>query len=81
MSKIYSINDEGLLGVSNSVMTSVIGGLMKEGYLTEEQVNDIGKNYSIIIEKKSWVPVYLAKILGLDTDKDAYVRLVKAIGR
>ena len=81
MSNIYSMDDEGLLGFSNSVMTSVIGGLMKEGYLTQEQVTEIGLNYSVIIERKSWVPEFLAKFLGLNNEKDARVRLVKAIGR
>jgi hypothetical protein len=78
--KMYTMTDQDLLRMSNQVFSCVIGDLVKEGHLTNEQGDKIAENYSVIIENPSWLPEWLAKKLGLE--KDTYIyRLVRAVGR
>ena len=80
MSYTYSMNNDELVGNANRALNVVVDGLVIEGYLTKEQADEIHTHYSLILESRSWVPVFLADWLGLK--KDALtLRLVKAVGR
>lgn len=80
MTKLYSYEHEELLEQSNNIFLNVVYALKEEKYLTEQQMNEIIMNYSVIIENRSWLPQFLSKYLGLNKGYQHY-RLVKAIGR
>ena len=65
--------------LNNSFMNT-IHALCAEGFITEDQRDEIGTNYSVIMESSNWMPRVLCKWLGLKDDKVVY-RLVKAVGR
>lgn len=72
-------NFEIELSNANYLFETIIKGLTTEGYLTKEDENYILKNYSVIVESKSWLPEFLQKFLKIE-DKEWY-RIVKAIDR
>lgn len=80
MTKLYSYDIEGLTQIANHTLINVLTALSKEGYLSKDQVTEIGTNYSVIIETKRWLPKFLSKWLNLDDDHLS-VRLCKAINR
>lgn len=80
MTKLYSYDIEGLTEIANHTMINVINGLCKEGYLSKDQVTEIGTNYSVIIETKRWLPKFLSKWLNFGDDHLNF-RLYKAINR
>ena len=80
MTKLYSYDIEGLTQLANLTMTNVIVGLQKEGYLTQSECDEIGINYSVVVETTTWLPKWLSKWLGLD-DTEMCFRLCRVIGR
>lgn len=80
MTKLYSYEHEQLLELSNNIFLNVVYALKEEKYLSEQQMDEILTNYSVILEDRSWLPKFLSKYLGLNKDHQHY-RLVKAIGR
>jgi hypothetical protein len=64
----------------NNSFVNTIHALCAEGYITEDQRDEIVTHYSIIMESPKWMPKILCKWLGLKEDKVVY-RLVKAVGR
>lgn len=76
----YLFKDDELQKHLNSAFNNILSGLCKEKYITAKQRDEIGANYSIIIESSSWLPKCLSDWIGLKDDKVHY-RLVKAIGR
>lgn len=79
MTHIYQLNDNELLGNINKTMGVVVDGLRMEGFLTEQQAEQIHTHYSIIIESRAWLPKFLAEWLGIKDNLT--MRLVKAVGR
>lgn len=77
---IYEVTAEQLLRNANTTLGTVVDGLRREGYLTQEQADHIHTNYSVVIEKRDWLPDFLVDWLGIK-DNTFKVRLVKAIGR
>ena len=80
MTKLYSYDHESLTHIANLTMTNVILGLQKEGYLTKSECDEIGINYSVVVETTTWLPKWLSKWLKLEDDHLNF-RLCKAIGR
>lgn len=77
---VYTMNFEDLQKHANSVLMTVVNGLSKEKLLTEKERSDILTNYSIIVEKDTWLPDWLVKVLKLKENAVTY-RLVKVINR
>ena len=80
MSNLYTFDDAELLKQTNYTLGAVVDGLRREGFLTQDQANQIHTNYSIIIESKNWLPEFLTKWMRMK-DTTLKIRLVKAIGR
>lgn len=80
MTKLYSYDHEGLTRFANNILGNVIIGLQKEGYLTQNECDEIGINYSVVVETTTWLPKWLSKWLKLEDDHLNF-RLCKAIGR
>lgn len=80
MTSVYTFTDDQLLHAINRALVISVEGLRKEGYITQEQSNDICTNYSLILESKKWLPVFLGEMLRLKDD-GLSLRLVKAVGR
>jgi hypothetical protein len=76
----YQFIDEELQRHLNQAFINTINGLAHEKFITAKQCNEICTNYSIVIEKRNWLPRTLSKWLGLDDGKVFY-RLVKAVNR
>ena len=80
MTHVYQMSDDDLTRNINRAKDVVIDSLRIEGYLTQEQADELHTHYSVIIESRSWMPEFLANWLGLSKDSMS-VRMVKAIGR
>ena len=78
MSYVFS-NDE-LQSHMNTAFLNTLHALCKEKYITAKQRDEIGTDYAIIIESRTWLPKKLADWLGLK-DGRVHYRLVKVIGR
>ena len=78
--KQYVLDTEELTKYLNSAFCNTVNGLYREKYLTKKQADEIGANYSIIIESNTWLPKVIARWIGLDDDRIVF-RLVKAIER
>ena len=79
--KVHQLDDMQMQKLANNVLCSILDGLVAEGYITEAQSDDIALNYSVMLEKKSWLPPMLANWIGLTEESLMSMRLVKAIGR
>ena len=66
--------------MANVVFNNTIVALAQEGYITEEQSNEIRKNYSIILETGNWLPGWLTKALKLEKGFQR-VSMAKIVGR
>lgn len=80
MTTVYQMGKDELLSNMNKALNIVVDSLRIEGYLTKEQAEEINTNYSLILESRSWLPVFLADWLGIKKDAIS-MRLVKAVGR
>lgn len=78
---VNTLTDDEILRILNTTFIVTVNGLKDEGMLTHDQVQNLYKNYSIIIERKTWLPDFLSKWLSLDKNDLIKVRLVRAIGR
>jgi hypothetical protein len=77
---VYSSTFETLQRDANSVFCNAVLGMNKEGFLTNEQVDILLRDYSVIVESSGWLSKALARYLGIGDDKLLY-RLVKAVNR
>lgn len=75
----FELDRAQLQNYANNVLVEVVRSLSKEQFLTTVQMNDILKNYSVIIEDKRWLPEFLCRWLKLE-NKTVF-RLARAIGR
>lgn len=76
----YQLDDAGLQRVANQVLGVCIDSLRKEGKIDQALADDVHTNYSIIIEKNTWLPEFLSKWMGFKEGR-AVFRLVRAVGR
>lgn len=61
--KLYNLTDEDLTRNANAAMLSTVWGLMKEGYLTRKQYDEIVENYVVVVAKKGIFSNAFEKIL------------------
>lgn len=80
MTSVYTFDDTELLKQVNYTKGALVDGMRREGFITEEQANELHTHYSVIVENKGWLPEFLAKFLDLK-DSSLRIRLVRAIGR
>ena len=80
MTSVYTFDDTELLKQVNYTKGSLIDGMRREGFITEDQANELHTHYSVIIEHRGWLPDFLANFLNLK-DSSLRIRLVRAIGR
>lgn len=77
---VYEMTPQQMVRNSNVTLNTVVDGLRREGYITQEQADHIHTNYSIVIEQRDWLPDFLIDWLGIK-ENTFKPRLVKAIGR
>ncbi len=77
----YNLNQDELTGHSNAVMTHVVEGLHREGFITSDQASDILKNYMINTIRKSFFSDVVQKVFfRKETRGDpVFYRFVKVI--
>jgi len=63
---IYEISLQNLTEYSNAAFSVSISALMKEGYLTEEQAQEILSNYAIVVVRRGFLGKIWDRCLGLE---------------
>lgn len=81
---LYNLTTDELVRFMNQAKETTVQSLCQEGFLTEEQRDQILGNYAIVIHKKNWFGEILGKVRNLvsSTEKDhdtIYINLVKLI--
>ena len=76
----YSTTDlelSGDLQNYNNAKEAIIGALVREGFLSEEQAETITTQYAVVIVKNNWFGQAIGKLLSR---KDIqYIKLVKIV--
>lgn len=78
--EVMSFTVSDLQNHANVVLVTTLNSLVKEGYLTLSQADEITLNYSIVVENRSWLPKWLSDKMKLEKNKINY-RLYRAIDR
>lgn len=76
----YSTTDlelSGKLENYNNAKEAIVDGLVREGYINEDQGGEIKTKYAVVLVKNNWLGLTIGKLLG---KKDVqYIKLVKIV--
>lgn len=61
----------------NWAKNRLIDDLMRLGFLTKKEKQDLQENYAVIFVRKGWFGETVDKILGLTNDSQYQIKLVK----
>jgi hypothetical protein len=76
----YSMTEvelSGNLENYNSAKEAIVNGLVREGFLTEDQAEIVNTKYAVVLVKGNWLGQAIGKLF---TNKDTqYIKLVKIV--
>jgi len=73
--EVYTLTLEDFTKYANIAKEIVVSSLAKEGYLTEEQAEEILGKYTMLTQRKGFLGSVIDKVRGLEADKLTFILL------